>query len=40
MGLFDRLKKKRPAAKAGTPQPVEADPLCLLIMDQVMEDAA
>lgn len=40
MGLFDRLKKKtQEAAKACPPQQVEADTLCLLIMDRVMEDA-
>lgn len=40
MGLFDRFKKKTSAAaaKACTPQPVEADNLCLLLMDRVMED--
>ncbi len=40
MGFIDRLKKKKPPAKACTPQPMEADTLCLLIMDRVMEDAA
>lgn len=41
MGLFDRLKKKtQEAARACPPQQVEADTLCLLAMDRVMEDAA
>ena len=41
MGLFDRFKKKTQAASTQTkpPQQVEADTLCLLVMDRVMEDA-
>lgn len=37
MGLFDRFKKK--TKTVCPPQQVEADTLCLLIMDRVMEDA-
>ena len=41
MGLFDRFKKKTQAVSAQTESllPVEADTLCLLVMDRVMEDA-
>ena len=41
MGLFDRLKKKTHTASAGEClQQVEADTMCLLVMDRVMEDVS
>lgn len=40
MGFFDRLKKKSHTAPERTCQQVEADTLCLLVMDSVMEDVS
>ena len=41
MGFFDCFKKKtqEPAGEC-TPRQTEADTLCLLVMDRVMEDAS
>ena len=37
MGLFDKFKRK-PAESAPWPKAPEADTMCLLLMDRVLED--
>lgn len=40
MGLFGRFKKKTQAVPDKTSQQAETDPLCLMVMDRVIQDAS